>query len=249
MKLPTRNEARQAIQDGKGEGVVIAILDSGIEEKHPHFDECCFLKGYEVVAMDGKVDALESESIDEVGHGTAVAGIIHSMAPRARLMSVKVLAGGMRRQHHEAVRLGVQKALSEGAIVLNCSFGVPGASYSLPGYKSWTDEAFRNDCHVVSASSNTSAELPEWPGHLLTTHSVTAADFEEDVWEYRSGHQVAFGAKGVDVKVPCPGGGYASLTGSSFAAAHFSGLVARLLSVFPKMSPSLVRDIFRSLAK
>jgi subtilisin len=249
MMLPDLDESREAIRGGDGEGVMLAVLDSGISEGHPHFASCRFLQSCEVVESGNFIEVRDCDGSDGLGHGTGVAGIIHKLAPGAGIMSIRVLDGGLRRQRHEAIRLGVRHALSKEAMILNCSFGVPGAPYLLPSYKCWTDEAFLMDRHVVTASSNASVVMPEWPGHLVTTHSVTAGDYGEHEWKYRPGQQIAFEAKGVDVEVPSAGGGHACLTGSSFAAAHFTGLLARLLSAFPELSPSQAREIFRRLAK
>ena len=138
--------------------------------------------------------------------------------------------------------------MESGAQILNCSFGIPGSNFTLPTYKAWTDYAFLHDHHLVTASPNTDPSVPEWPSHLLSTHSVTCADLKPTEWRFLNHQPIAFEAKGVDVQVPHPEGGQTKVTGSSFAAAHLSGILARLLGRDPKLTPSLARELLRKLS-
>lgn len=107
-------------QGYKGNGVKVAVLDSGIDKNHP--------------ALNGKVVAeastVSGEGVDKPGdHGTHVAGIIASqdlvrrgIAPGADLINVKVLTVGGSGDHTE-VELGMQKAYELGASVVNMSLG------------------------------------------------------------------------------------------------------------------------------
>src|SRR5918911_1469666 len=73
-----------------GRGVRVAVVDSGIDAKHPALQDR--IKGsVEAVVQGGKVSFRPSTSGDAAGHGTACAGIILSVAPEAELYSVKVL--------------------------------------------------------------------------------------------------------------------------------------------------------------
>jgi subtilisin family serine protease len=102
---------------------------------------------------------------------------------------------------------------------------------------------------VVAASSNESENLPEWPAHLTPVIGVTAADCSQGTLLLRPGHPVLFAAAGVGITVPVPGGGYAQVTGSSFATARVSGLLGRLLSEFPGISPSMARESLEHFAQ
>lgn len=65
---------------GSGTGVTVAVMDSGIDLGHPVFEGM----NIEQYDMTGRGDG------DEVGHGTAVAGQIHRLAPDAELLSVRI---------------------------------------------------------------------------------------------------------------------------------------------------------------
>src|SRR5438477_12710523 len=80
-----------------GRGVRVAVIDSGIEANHPALDGCVDIDQGVAINVDdaGRVVEQRGPHRDSVGHGTACAGIIHSLAPDARLTSVKVLGAGL----------------------------------------------------------------------------------------------------------------------------------------------------------
>jgi subtilisin len=65
----------------------------------------------------------------------------------------------------------------------------------------------------------------------------------------QGGHLVEFAARGVDIEVPWKDGGTAVKTGSSFAAAHAAGMLAKLLSVFPAMKPPVAKSLLQEIAE
>ena len=145
------------------------------------------------------------------------------------------------------VRLA-RRAIALAAHILNCSFGIPGVPVTLPVYKAWTDQAFTSGRHVVAASSNSDPDEPHWPASFAQVLSVTSAELPPDVLRHRPGRLVSFEASGVKVPVLTRGGGTSTLTGSSFAAAHLSGLLARLLSRHPNLSPAFAQEALRGVA-
>ena len=229
-----------ALDEGSGRGVTVAVLDTGLDPSHEDFSA---LDCGGCLRPDEGAGWVE-EAGDEVGHGTAIAGVIHRIAPEATVISIAVLAGD-RRERHSRIREGALMAIERGADVLNCSFGVSGAMHTFPMYREWTGVAGRRGVAVVAASSNLNAEHPEWPSHLEGVIAVTAG---EGRLRWRSDSPVAFAAPGTAVRVPVPGGGHAVMTGSSFATAHVSGMVARLLSRFPDLSPKLAYEALRGAA-
>lgn len=248
MKDLSHELCTEALASGSGRGVLIAILDTGLDRNHEAFANA----GIEAQLSPELApfpDCPAEAALDEVGHGTAVASIIHRLAPDARLLPIRVLRAGALRDKHERIRIGARAAIRQGAHLLNCSFGVPATSYTFPIYKSWLDEAFDQGVHVVTASSNTDPDSAEWPSAFRTSLATTFAELPETEWTYQRGSSIPFVAMGHQIKVAMPGGGYTRLTGSSFAAAHLSGLLARLLSIFPSLSPSYAREILVQLAK
>jgi subtilisin len=240
---PTRDECLRAMLDGDGSGVKVAILDTGVDPRHPDFKSLRLAGTWGVEMGGGNPVVRPLDGKDPAGHGTAIAGIIHALAPAAEILGIAILGGDQRQHRHEIIRAGAGFALEQGAAILNCSFGVPGTGYTLPIYKAWTDEAFHRDRIVVAASSNHAPELPSWPAFFAQVIGVTACEggsCEPVMTTPR--HHVTIAAPGAGITVPVPGGGRARVTGSSFAAAHVSGLLARLMSRFPGLTPSMARE-------
>ena len=76
-----------------GQGVRVAVVDSGIEHDHPALEGC--VRGGVVAEYDGRTKnkvrfVADDAPRDLFGHGTACAGIIHALAPDAELYSVRV---------------------------------------------------------------------------------------------------------------------------------------------------------------
>ena len=111
------------VANSTGEGVEVAIIDSGIDSSHPA------LKGKVKSACiihdrgGGKIEYEETpgkKSYDSFGHGSGVAGIITDIAPDAELISVKVL-GENNTGSGEALIAGLQWALDHKIKLINMS--------------------------------------------------------------------------------------------------------------------------------
>lgn len=226
----------------------MAILDTGVDLRHPDFAGLAPAETWRVELNGSGPAVVPAHDHDPVGHGTAIAGIIHRLAPAARILGVAVLGANQRQNRHEIIRAGADFAIARGAAILNCSFGVPGMDYTLPIYKRWTDEAFHRDRIVVAASSNLAADAPEWPAFFAQVLGVTACEGTGCMPIHAEPrHHVTLAAPGAGIRVPEPRGGHTHVSGSSFAAAHVSGLLARLLSRFPAMTPSMAREALEHL--
>ncbi len=93
----------------------VAILDSGVHVGHPHVGNV--IAGFNATGMGA-----ESDWLDRIGHGTAVAGAIRSLAPDAELMAVKIFEGGLR-TNIDIILRGVEWAFDHGADLINLSLG------------------------------------------------------------------------------------------------------------------------------
>jgi subtilisin len=244
----TPEEAWEAIQRGRGKGVRIAVLDSGIETSHPALASLKLIDDVAVVEDGMKLKVVPGCGQDLYGHGTAVAGILHRAAPEAEIGSIRVLGAAL--SARTAIILeGARQAIDRGYHILNCSLGC-GVPEHILKYKSWVDEAYLRGVHVVAACNNQDSGRPEWPGFFTSVLTVNMARTEQDgEIFYRPGHLVEFAARGVDVEVPWAGGGIKKVTGSSFAAPRLAGMLACLLSEVPQISPLQAKALFHRIAR
>jgi len=240
-------QARNGMRLGTGRGVKVAVLDSGIEITHPQFKGLTLSDDLAIVDDGIQLKLEPGHGRDLFGHGTAIAGIIHELAPDAEIGSFRVL-GEQLRSRSAIIREGVRQALDRGYHVLNCSFGC-GREDQVLQYKDWIDEAYLKGCHIVAACNNHDFTKREWPGHFP---SVITANFmfteTPETLYYRSGHLVEFVARGQDIEVAWMGGAKKKVTGSSFSAPHVTGLLARLISGNPSVSPVQAKALLHRLA-
>jgi subtilisin family serine protease len=101
--------------------VRIGIIDSGVHSAHPHIGN---IAGGVTIGLD----ALEMSYVDRLGHGTAIAALIHARAPRAELFAVKIF------QHELTANLrivlsAIDWCLQNEIDLINLSLGTPNASY------------------------------------------------------------------------------------------------------------------------
>lgn len=244
----TPEEARWAVEHERGQGVRIAVIDSGLEWDHPLLVGAKLSDNIGILEDRGRILTVEGEGADVYGHGTAVAGVVHEMAPQAEIGIFRVLdARNLSRT--AVIREGVRQAMQRGYNIINCSFGCKSGARSVMLFKEWVDEAWLRGIHVVGACNNYNLYEPEWPGHFTSVITVNMARTESDYFFHRSGHMVQFGAKGENVPVAWLGGNTEIKTGSSFAVPRVTGLVSRILSVAPKISPSLLHDLLCRIAQ
>jgi subtilisin len=241
-------EARAAMRDGRGRGVKIAILDSGVETSHPALGGLTLTDDIAVVGDGIKLKVVPGEGRDLFGHGTAIAGIIRAAAPEAEIGSIRVLGESL--SARTAIILeGARQAIERGYQILNCSLGC-GVPEHVLKYKNWVDQAYLKGVHVVAACNNLDSARPEWPAFFTSVLTVNMARTEDDgELFYKPGHLVEFAARGVDVDVAWSGGGRKLVTGSSFAAPRVTGLLACLLSVNPGITPLQAKALFHRLAR
>jgi subtilisin len=243
----TLDQARDQLRNGTGQAIKIAVLDSGIETANPALRGLQLVDDLAVVTDGVQLNVIPGEGRDTFGHGTAIADIIHRLAPQAAIGSFRVL-GEHLRSRTAIIREGVRQALDRGYDILNCSFGCAREDHVLQ-YKDWIDEAYLRNRHIVAACNNQDFTRREWPGHFPTVITVNfAATDQPEALFYQPGHLVEFAARGQDIDVAWLGGGRKRVTGSSFAAPHVTGLLAKLLSSTPRLPPLEAKALLQQLA-
>jgi subtilisin family serine protease len=183
---------------------------------------------------------------DLFGHGTACAGIIRRAAPECAIWSVRVL--GERLSGKGVVfASGLEWAVQHGARVVNLSLSTGREDY-YGLFHEIADEAYFAGVVLVCAVNNVPA--PTYPSQFASVISVAAHDDDDPfVIECNPAPPVEFGAPGIEILVPWLNGTTIRSTGNSFAAPHVTGLVARMLSKHPHLTPYDVKTVLRAVAR
>jgi len=160
--VPYIGADRIQIEGYSGEGVTIAVIDTGIDFAHP--DLHGFSDGGKVMGGHNFVNEFEPPS-DRNGHGTQVAGIIAAgggvkgIAPNSKILSYKVSDDGESVSSELIVR-AIHKAVEDGADIINISLGVNKTNSRID---SAVNEAIESGIFVVVAAGN-DGPMPETIG-------------------------------------------------------------------------------------
>ena len=142
---------------------------------------------------------------------------------------------------------GLDWAMSRGARVVNMSFAGPAD----PLLQRATASARQRGAILIAAAGNAGPKSPPlYPAADPNVIAVTATDVDDHLFPMANrGPFVAVAAPGVDILVPIPGGSYQVSSGTSFAAAYVSGVVALILERRPKLLPEAARRVLLTTAR
>jgi len=253
VKLPwgvDRIDAEVMHSQNKGQGVRVAILDTGIDLDHPDLHvagDVSFV--YETINGD-----------DDNGHGTMVAGIIAALdndigvtgvAPEVELYAVKVLnskGSGI----CSDILSGIEWAIDHDMQVVNMSFAT---SLNLPqAIRTALDKAEQAGIVLVAGAGNTGTASGEGnnicaPARYEPVIAVGATDKFDNRCSFSStGDTLELVAHGVNIYSTATDGGYANITGTSASSPHVAG-VAALLIASGVTSNAKVRQILQGTAE
>jgi subtilisin family serine protease len=161
------------------------------------------------------------------GHGTLVAGIIAAVAPDAMIMPIRAFDDNGESDHFTIAK-SIRWAVDNGADVINMSFGTLEKSKIL---KEAVEYAHKNGVTLIASAGNDNRDDEQFPSAFDKVVSVAATDH----WDMRArfsnyGNPVDVAAPGVAIIAPFPGGYYAVVSGTSFAAPIVAGEAALLKS-------------------
>jgi hypothetical protein len=227
-----------------GMGVIVAVIDSGIDATHPELAD---------TIADG-FDALGSKEGPHV-HGTGIAGAIVSharlmgSAPAAKILAIRAFgaAPGGAESTSFIVLKSLDFAASHGARIVNMSFAGP----KDPLVERGMAAAAAKGMVLIAASGNAGPKSPPlYPAANSNVIAVSATDAYDKLFpaSNRGGH-IALAAPGVDIFLPAPDGKYQMTSGTSFSAAYISGLAALMLERNPQLKPDEVRAILTKTAR
>jgi subtilisin family serine protease len=231
-----------------GEGVTVGVLDSGIERAL--LKEKFRLAGREIYPIEGgiftagRAEPLPYDGHQSTPHGTTVADIILTLAPRARLFSADVF-GPQGSCEVEVVINALRWAIDVWKCkVINLSLGVP--EQRLPQIQrrfqllSAIEEAYYKDVLIFAAAHNEHPLTRSYPALFAPPLiSVDKNLFEDPLqFAYRLRDQVEFQAHGRGYLGP-----FAHEPATSWAAPHLTGIAARILSLRPGLKPFEIKTI------
>jgi subtilisin family serine protease len=225
--------------------VDVAVLDSGIDATHPALHGR-IVEAYAVRAADGREEVVKSANDadnDVLGHGTAVASIIARVAPNARLHDVRVL-GSDNRGAEEILRAGLSYAVDRGWAVLNLSLA---AGYRLRAdLQAVCERAYYRGQTMVAARRNIPVGGDGLPAEFSSCIGVDLGPHEAPFHlGFHRGLPIEFAAGGEGVTAAARGGGWTTVTGTSFATPAVSGLCALLIGAFPDLQSYEVKTVLR----
>jgi len=200
-----------------GRGLKIAVIDSGVNLRHPHI--CASTRGV-VVGTDSQ----HNSSDDPVGHGTAVTAAIQEKAPDAEYFAVKLFDKSLRATSDRLIE-AIEWTIANRMDIVNLSLGTPNFDYR-DQFQQLVERAASACLLLVSARC--AGQHPVLPGVL---EGVIAVDVDWDLSRDRYRVSEANGrpyflASGYPR--PLPGIPPArNLNGISFAVANMTGFVAR----------------------
>ncbi|NJD67144.1 MAG: PKD domain-containing protein [candidate division NC10 bacterium] len=250
---PRAIRADQVHGRATGRGIRVAVVDTGIDARHPDLRDRIVRR---VNFVPGE------EFIEEETHGTLVAGVIaaradnaigiYGVAPEVGLLAVRACRAAAKDRPEgvctsEGIARGIDDALMNDARVINLSLGGP-ADLLLPRL---VDRAAKLGTVVVAAAGNAgpSGRAP-YPAALPTVIAVTAVNARDGLYPQATrGDFIDLAAPGVEVMTTMPGAQFGVHSGTSLAAAHVSGVVALLLQVSPRLSPEEVQRVLEETAE
>jgi len=248
---PKRMGVEAAHRASSGKSVKVAVLDSGVDFRHPD------LKG----RVEEKVSFVDGGTYERDPHGTAMTGAIaaqannrigiYGVAPDVSVFSARVCKPKAPHAPEVCVTDGVSRgldfAITKGAAIASMSLGGPFD----PLVKQLVDRAVSANIVVVAAAGNSGPSAPpRYPAALENVIAVSAIDSKDRLYENANrGAYVKLAAPGVNVFTTMPDNKYASSTGTSIATAQVSGVVALLLASRPGLKPAEVEEILTSTAR
>jgi subtilisin len=245
--------ATQTITDGvTGEGVTIAIVDTGIELSHETLAGN-IVSGYATDSAEC-IDLCEEPYEDDNGHGTHVAGTaaaeqnntgVVGVAPDADLLAVKVLTNAGTGAFDEIAE-GIEWAVDNGADVINLSLGAKTQSFPVDDA---IEYAVENNVVVAAAAGNGGPceDCVIYPAKQSEAIAVSATTEADGLASFSStGPEVEIAAPGEEVYSADRFDGYEYKSGTSMATPHVAGAAAVALS--GGLPPGTVREALTDAA-
>ena len=219
---------RGAWSDANGGTAKVAIVDSGVNSKHP-----------DIGRIIAQRDFVEGDSVadDDNGHGTHVTGIAGALTDNGKgvaggcfeceLLIAKVM-GPIGFTTDSRIVEGINWSVNQGAEVVNLSLGGSGDSSVL---MTAVNRAYSQGAVMVAAAGNEGTNVPRYPAAYSKAIAVSATTADGRLARFSSrGDWVDLAAPGTDILSTRMSGGYKRMSGTSMSAPLVSGLAGLLAS-------------------
>ena len=236
---------------GNGAGVKVCVVDTGIDKDHLDL-QANIVGGKNFVANGRLVDPTKWN--DDNGHGTHVAGTIAAVdntigvvgvAPQASLLAAKVL----NRQgsgYISDVVAGVDYCVQQGADVISMSLGT---SSDVQSVHDAMDAAYNAGALLVAAAGNDYGGPVSFPAAYDSVIAVSATDSNNQLAAFSNvGPKVELTAPGVNIFSTWNDGLYKTISGTSMATPHVSGVAALAIEANPGLDAVGIRTLLQTTA-
>lgn len=243
-------QVRDVHKFGRGQGVAIAVIDSGLNHKHPAF------RNANIESHDVLSDLDKGHKLDD-SHGTAVTSILTAqagltgIAPEAKIYSVRAFAlekktGRAFGSSYDLLR-AIDWATYRAPHVLNMSFAGPDDPLL---HEALQMAAKRNIILVAAAGNRGPKAAPVYPAAYEEVIAATATDVKNRLYKNANrGEYVAIAAPGVDILVAKKSKSYGTMTGTSMAAAYVTGGIALMVEKNPDLTVNTIMQYLAQYAK
>jgi hypothetical protein len=205
----------------------IAIIDSGVDTTHKRLLKCD-VSGITFYKKGCVIECIHDSFKDEVGHGTSIAAIIHRIVPEIKLVAIKI-ATEYSKPCEELLCTALKWCIQQNDIrVINISMGVERYS-SVSTLYNLCKQAFEKEI-IICASSHNMPGRECYPAYFPTVYGITSGYVKSKIeYGYIENAPINIIAKGTTQRVACLDGSYKITSGNSYATAHFTGIVAKIL--------------------
>ncbi|MCL2099960.1 MAG: S8 family serine peptidase [Oscillospiraceae bacterium] len=252
-------ESESAWEYSKGAGVLVAVIDSGIDVSHPAFAGRLSPDSYNSFTENTGLSHVSDD--DPGGHGTHVAGIIAAaptefsavsgVAPEAQLLIIKANNPASPKDYTAAsVFRAINYAAEMGADVINMSFGRDFTGGVDPAEQTVITNALNSGAVMFGAAGNSRQSNAAYPAAYDEVIAVSATKqgylFDSAYSHY--GPQIDLAAPGTLIYSTARNGGYTTLSGTSMASPNAAGAAALVKSRSPGYTPQQIREILTGTA-
>ena len=232
--------------------VLVIVVDTGVYYTHPDLASNYVAGGYDWVNKD-------NDPLDDNGHGTHCAGIVAAAInngegiaglAQVKIMAEKFLSSAGSGSSWDAAQaiihaVDVGKTISNRMILSNSW----GSSSSSSAVRDAMQYAYQNGALIVAAAGNSHSSDPFYPAAYPEVISVSTTDLDDNLATFSNyGSTIELAAPGVSIYSTYLNNGYRSMSGTSMACPHVSGVAALLWSRFPGYTNDLVRTVLYNTA-